>query len=314
MPKRKGLTDRQIAAVPRRDKRYIIADPEQRGHYLRVPPVGPVAFTAVARDPYGKQIWAALGTTADLKIDQARDLARLAIRRIKEGRPAIEPPKPQPDSVAVVAENWLRRHVEKSNLRSARELRWIIDRHILPHWGDRIFTEIRRSDIAKLLDVIEDKYGASTADHVLATLRSIASWVQKRDDDYTPPFVRGMRRVSKDQHSRARILNDDEIRRLWRDTEDTGPAGAVLRLALLTAQRKSKILTMRWRDINPAGVWTIATAAREKGNAGTLALSKMALDLVKRQPRYTGDDRVFHLGATKLFASNAAMAVGGSTT
>ena len=66
MPRRKGLTDKQIKALPRKPKRYIIADPEQRGHYLRIPPVGtsaPITFTAVARDPYGKQIWAALGTT-----------------------------------------------------------------------------------------------------------------------------------------------------------------------------------------------------------------------------------------------------------
>ena len=43
------------------------ADPEQRGLYLRIPPEGPIVFAAVARDPYGKQVWATLGTTADLK-------------------------------------------------------------------------------------------------------------------------------------------------------------------------------------------------------------------------------------------------------
>lgn len=59
MPRRRGLTDRQIAVLPRKAKRTIIADPEQRGLYLRIPPAGPITFTAVARDPYGKQIWAA---------------------------------------------------------------------------------------------------------------------------------------------------------------------------------------------------------------------------------------------------------------
>ena len=77
MPRRKGLTDRQIESLPRQAKRTIIADPEQRGLYLRIPPVSnlnaPITFTAVARDPYGKQIWTALGgTTADLNVDQAR--------------------------------------------------------------------------------------------------------------------------------------------------------------------------------------------------------------------------------------------------
>ena len=79
MPKRKGLTDKQIAALPRQTKRTTIADPEQRGLYLRIPPEGtnaPITFTAVARDPSGRQIWTAIGTTADLKVDQARSEAR----------------------------------------------------------------------------------------------------------------------------------------------------------------------------------------------------------------------------------------------
>ena len=63
MPKRKGLSDRQIEALPRKAKRTIIADPELRGMYLRIPPAGtnaPITFTAVARDPHGRQIWTAL--------------------------------------------------------------------------------------------------------------------------------------------------------------------------------------------------------------------------------------------------------------
>src|SRR5262249_171606 len=145
--RRRGLTDKQLAGLPRKPKRYIVSDPEQRWHYVRVPPQGPIVFTAVARGPYGRQIWAALGTTADLKINQARDMAREAIRRIKEGKPAIEPPAPKPQSVAMVVDNWLRRHVDKNKLRTAGELSRVVDRYILPYWADRNFVELRRSDI-----------------------------------------------------------------------------------------------------------------------------------------------------------------------
>jgi hypothetical protein len=54
MPKRRGLTDKQVATLPRRDKRYSYADPELLGHYLRIPARtsrAPVAYAAVARDP-----------------------------------------------------------------------------------------------------------------------------------------------------------------------------------------------------------------------------------------------------------------------
>ena len=291
--RRRGLTDKQVAGLPRKPKRYILADPEQRGHYLRIPPEGPVVFTAVTRDPYGRQIWTALGTTADLKIDEARDRAREAIRRVKEGKPAIEPPKPRPESVAEVAENWLRRHVDKNKLRTADEIRRIVDRYILPYWADRNFVELRRSDIASLLDVIEDKHGARTADVTLAALHSLSSWVQSRDDSYSPPFVRGMRRVPKQQHQRSRKLDDDELRRIWAASGKIERIGPLVRLLLLTAQRREKLLTVRWDEIDAKGIWTIRTEEREKGNAGALQLPKVALDLIQAQPRFIGNPHVF---------------------
>jgi integrase len=287
------LSDKQLAALPRKPKRYIVSDPEQRGHYVRAPPQGPIVFTAVARDPYGRQIWAALGTTADLKINQARDMAREAIRRIKEGKPAIEPPPAKPQSVAMVVDNWLRRHVDKNKLRTAGELRRVVDRYILPYWADRNFVELRRSDIAALLDVIEDKHGARRADVVLSTLRSVAGWVQSRDDSYTLPFARGMHRVPKQRHERARILNDAEIRRVWLAAGEIGQIGPLVKLALLTAQRREKLLTLRRNDIDGSGVWTIRAEEREKGHPGTLQLPKMALAIIQAQPRFVGNPHVF---------------------
>jgi integrase len=60
----------------------------------------------------------------------------------------------------------------------------------------------------------------------------------------------------------------------------------------LTGQRKDKLLTLRWDDINN-GVWTIRTEEREKGNAGTLKLPKLALDIIEAQPRFVGNPHVF---------------------
>jgi integrase len=281
-----------IATLRRKAKRYIISDPEMRGHYVRVPAQGPVVFTAVARDPYGKQVWATLGSAAELKIDDARNLAREAIRRIKAGKPAIEPPKPKPASVAVVAANWLTRHVEKNKMRTEYEQRRIVEKYILPYWADRDFVEIRRADIAMLLDMVEDKHGPAMADAVLTTLRSIASWVQSRDDTYVPPFAKGMRRVAKQVRERSRVLNDDELRKVWHAANKAGRFGALIRLLLLTGQRKDKLLTLRWDDIDN-GVWTIRTEEREKGNAGTLKLPRLALDIIERQPRFLGNPHVF---------------------
>jgi integrase len=230
------------------------------------------------------------GTTADLKIDAARSLAQQTIRRIKEGKPAIEPPKPQPHSVVVIAERWLTRHVEKNKHRRGAESRRIVEKYVLPYWGERAFTDLKRGDIALLLDHIEDKHGAGTADRTLVTLRAIASWHQARDDAYVPPFVRGMSRSPK--AARARILSDAELRAVWKAAESSGQFGAIVRLLLLSAQRREKVHSLRWDDVD-GDVWTIRTAEREKGNPGKLKLPPIALDTIRAQPRFVGNPYVF---------------------
>jgi hypothetical protein len=60
-PRQKTLTDLMVANLRRKRRRYILRDPEQRGHYVRVPPEGPCVFAAVARHG-GKQVWVRCGT------------------------------------------------------------------------------------------------------------------------------------------------------------------------------------------------------------------------------------------------------------
>jgi integrase len=286
---RKTLTDNGVAALKPRASRYTFPDPECRGHYIRVQPSGMRTFIAVTRDPFGKQVWTNLGGTDVLSIDTARDMARSAIQRIKAGQPAVAPVPVKPDTFKAVAQNWFQRHVTAKKLRSADEIKRCLEKYVYPHWADRDFVS-KRSDVAALLDHIEDANGARQADLVLAHLRSIATWFSQRDDDYVSPFVRGMRRNQNE--SRSRILNDDELRVIWKAAESSGQFGAAIRLLLLTGQRREKIYTMKFTDISD-GVWTIATRPREKGNAGSLALPPMALTIIESQTRLGENPFVF---------------------
>jgi integrase len=306
--KRPGLSDKQIAGLERKAKRYIRPDPEQRGLYLRIPPKGPITFAVVARGPGGKQIWSTVGTTADINITEARSKAREAVSRIKGGKPPVEPPKAQPDSVAAVAENWLKRVVDAKRYRTADETRRIVKKYIIPHLGQRVFVELKRSELTAWLDVIEDEHGPRMADRACATLKTIAHWVQSRGDDYTPPFAKGMRRANT--NGRERILTDAEIKSFWKSTETIGGRGDCLRLLLLTAQRKAKVLGMRWQDVNPEGVWTIPSAEREKGTGGALKLPELALELIRKQLRMNSDDRVFPFRESVLDQTSAAVSNG----
>jgi len=113
-----------------------------------------------------------------------------------------------------------------------------------------------------------------------------------------------MRRSDPKARARSRILNDDEIRTIWKAAEENGVFGAFVRMSLLTGQRAGKIQCMKWEHIEN-GVWHIPAEAREKGNAGDLVLPDMALDILKNVPRFASGDYVFtYNGTTPLTDSN----------
>lgn len=290
MTNRKTLSDKGVATLRARAKRYALPDPELRGHYVRVTPNGQRSFVAVARSPSGKQVWTTIGDASVFKIEDARGQAREIVKRTRAGLPPIEA---KTESVADVAASWVKRHVEPNGLRSRKEIVRMLESHILPAWRDRNFVDVKRSDVAKLLDKVEDKHGARAADYVLNVVRSIANWYAARTDDYVPPIARGMRRQAPSEQARARILDDDEIRLIWPLTETAGAFGSIVRLALLTAQRRTKVAEMKWADVSNDGEWAIPQEPREKGAGGVLQLPESALAIIRAQPRVGDNPFVF---------------------
>jgi integrase len=285
---RKTLTDKGVAALSPRDKLYAYPDPQCPGHYVRVSPTANKTFVAVTRDPNGKQKWITIGNAAHFDIDAARKRAREIIVSVKGGQSHTGP-----ETFESVAKEWLKRHCEAKGLISTKKLRRYLERSVFPSWGGRDFVSIKRSDIASLLDNIQDKSGPVAADKVLAILSGIFTWYATRHDDYNTPIVRGMRRTSTKERARDRVLSDDEIRLIWNNAE--GTFGDLVRMLLLTAQRREKVSTMKWTDLSEdCSVWTIANGnKRQKSTAGKLVLPQMAIDILNARPHMGDNPYIF---------------------
>jgi integrase len=283
---RKTLTDRGVTALNPRAKLYEFPDPQMPGHYVRVWPSGKKSFSVLTRGLDGKQVRVTLGEHPITTIDEARDLAREAIKRIKAGED-----RAGPQSFTAVAEQWFKRHVEAKGLRSATEIRRYLDKWILPAWAGREFVSIRRPDIVKLLDHVEDNAGPVAADTVLKRVSAICAWYATRHENYSTPIVRGMRRSNTKERSRERILADDEICKLWNAAE--GTFGDLIKLLLLTGQRREKVASMKWSDVSVDGVWSVPNGSREKGAGGELKLPELAIDILKARPRFASNPFVF---------------------
>lgn len=224
-----------------------------------------------------------LGEFPAMTIKKARDAAR-AFEEDPQGALA----RAQVGSFGEIAEQFRTQHVK--GLRSARDVERYLD-YMLARWRHRPFLEIGRYDVNVLLDEISAKHSPSVADGVLATVSKLFNWFAIRHDNYRSPLVRGMSRAKS--QARERILTDDEVRAVWAACDDTPIFGDLIRVLLLTGQRRAKVADMRWDDISEDGVWSIRAEDREKGNAGQLKLPEMALEIIARQPRFLGCDYVF---------------------
>jgi integrase len=249
---------------------------------------GSRTFVAVARSPGGKQIWHTIGPSHLYTIEQAREKAREAIKAIREGKD-----RAGAETFETVGENWFKRYVEKEKLIGAPDFRSCLDNKLIPAWRGRDFTSIRRIEVANLLDSIEDASGPVAADSALAVIRMICNWYAARHEDYSSPIVKGMRRSNPKARARSRILDDDEIREVWRVAEANGTFGAFIRVALLTAQRREKLVMMRWCDLANDGEWSIPRVPRETGTPGFLLLPQAPLDIIRAQPIFASNPYVF---------------------
>jgi integrase len=101
-----------------------------------------------------------------------------------------------------------------------------------------------------------------------------------------------MRRTNPKERARKRILSDDELRAVWTQAEANGFFGALVRLLLLTGQRRTTVASMRWDDVSVDGTWSIPNEGRQKGTGKELVLPQIALDIIKAQPRFASSPHV----------------------
>ncbi|OXE36160.1 MAG: integrase [Phenylobacterium zucineum] len=154
-------------------------------------------------------------------------------------------------------------------------------------WGERHIPEIRRSDVADLLDAIK-KRSPAVARATYAALRGLFSWCLERDliarspcDGLTAP----PRPTARD-----RVLGDDELRLIWLASDQLGyPFGPVVQLLMLTGQRRAEVAGMSWSELDrEAGIWQIPANRSKNGKAHEVDLSPQAVAVLEAIPKSKG--------------------------
>jgi len=204
------------------------------------------------------------------------------------------------DTFRSISDEYLKR--ESKSLRSIGQREAILQRLIYPKLGARPIADIRRSEIVRLLDKIDDERGPSSADMALAVIRRVMSWHASRSDDFRSPIVRGMSRTKPKERARSRILTDDELRAVWSAAEaSTGLFGPFVQFLLLTAARRTEVAQMTRCEV-VGDVWTIPQERYKTGLELVIPLSPLAARALSRLPAIGDGNLVFTTDGRRPFS------------
>jgi integrase len=288
----KRLTDVAIRNLKPGEERREVPDPGQRGLYVVVHATGRKGY-AVRYRHAGKT--RRLVLQGGITLASARKLAADAMHEVALGRdPAAakqdakaKAAAAESDTLRAVCEEYFRR--DGKMLRGRAEQEAALRRHVYPTLGGRQVHGITRKELIRLLDKIEDGSGVRASDLVLAYVRKIFNWFAVRDETFRSPVIKGMARGRPSERARTRVLNDDELRAVWKAaTELRTPFAALLRFLLMTAARRKEAAQLPWAEIHENGDWLLP-ALRNKTKQDLLRpLSAAAQAALAASPRIAG--------------------------
>jgi len=286
----KRLTAVTVENLRPRPQRYEVPD-GGNGLYAIVQPSGAKSW-AVRYRYEGKSIKMTLGTWPAMTLPSARKAAADALHELAQDRnPASvrfeakeKAAAALADTVRTISEEYLGREGKK--LRTVDQRASILKRLVYPNIGDRPVESLKRNEINRLLDKIEDRNGPRAADMTLAVLSKIFNWHAARSDEFNSPIVRGMARHNNKEHRRTRILDDTELRAVWTAalTPEMRPFGDLVRFLLLTAARRGEAAGMRTSEVDANHVWTLP-AARSKNKSEVIRPLGKAAQAVIAEPK-----------------------------
>ena len=304
-----ALTDKTLASLKRKPARagttYDVPDGIVPGLFARVSPKGRATFILYTRYPGSSSPSRRTIAVYDGgNLAKVRQTAREWLDLIAQGKdPAdvIERQKAaqerkRANSFRNVAEDFIKEKL--AHERKGREVEADIRREFLPIWNGRPISEIDSADVVAIVKAAKNRGAVYQAHNLLGTARRLFSWAIDQHcygletspcDRLKPKAIIGKKQF------RTRILNDDELRALWKATATMPyPYGPLFRMLALTGQRKSEAAEARWSEFDLARkIWTIPAARMKADSPHIVPLSDDVIAILTSLPRLERGDHLF---------------------
>jgi len=188
---------------------------------------------------------------------------------------------------------YLQRKRAKMKPRSFEEVERHLTNHAAPLHRLRL-TDIDRRTVASLLGEIETTSGPIARNRVRSSLSAFFVWgVTEGLLDANP--VQGTAKLDEGG-SRERVLAQAELIAIWRALPKD-QFGDIVRLLLLTGQRREEIGGLRWSEIEfDRGLIVFPPARTKDQREHSLPLSRQAAAILRAQPHRKDRDLIFGYG------------------
>ncbi len=175
-----------------------------------------------------------------------------------------------------------------------------IARYLLITWKPlhslSVFKISRRHIAARVAD-IEVENGAVSAARARTALSTMFNWAIREGLDIPANPVHGTNRPEQPK-SRERVLSDVELAEIWKACGDDD-YGRILRLLILTAQRRDEVGGMQWSELDSADKQWILPSARTK-NRREHVLPLVPAALILLPPRRADRHHIFGDGPRRV--------------
>jgi integrase len=279
------LTARTVETIKPTATRQEIPDALLPGLYLIVQPSGARSW-AVRYRHNGISRKQTLGSYPVIDLATARRLGTKALRTAAEGRdPATEQRERQANSVAAVVAEFLEKHGRRNyRPRTFAEAERLLQRNLVARWGNRPLVSITRKQVRDMLDQLVVNETPGLANCVHAITRKLFGWAVEQEIIAVSPMF-GLKPPAEEK-SRDRILTDEELRLVWRSAGQLGVYGVLVRLLILTGQRRGEIAGLTWAEIDLGKRLISLPRERVKNDrAHEIPLSPQAVALIEALPR-----------------------------
>ena len=229
-----------------------------------------------------------IGKASAIKPARAREIAAEYHARVCQGGDPVTEKRVQVQRAAYTFSILAQRYLEQREAKLRPHSFAAVKRHLINLASPLHSLPIDGIDlrtVADLLNRVEKATGSVNTNRCRSTLSALFTWAMREGLVSTNPVANTNRR---EERSRDHVLTNEELASVFTSSRDwdNGPYGDIIRLLILTGQRRDEIGALVWSEVDFArNVISLPGERTKNGRPHEIPMSPSVLSILSRRRR-----------------------------